>query len=302
MEVFQALFNTVLIVFIITTMLSAGLRTTFDQIAAVFKRWPLVLLVVVAAFVVRPLVGWGAAALFGLATPAFIAMVLIWACPGAPFGAKLVMNAKADLQTGAVLQVLMASIGSITFAPTANAIIQAANLGSDVSLPVGDLIKTVAFLQLLPFAVGVVMRHWTSAAALEWNPVVTKISNLAFMGVLAGALLGSWKTIVGLVGSSTLLAALLASVVMLAVGYVVANGDRATRKTAALLQPCSNAGPAFAAIAIAFNNDPEILGAATAILMLQIVTGLVTASYIGKKTGQRSADVGVVPGVQPSGA
>jgi len=57
-EAFQAIFNTALIVFIITTMLSAGLRTTFDQIAAVFTRWPLVLLVVLTAFVVRPLVGW----------------------------------------------------------------------------------------------------------------------------------------------------------------------------------------------------------------------------------------------------
>jgi len=160
----------------------------------------------------------GVAELFGLATPAFIAMVMLWACPGAPFGAKLVMTAKADLQTGAVVQVLLASIGSITFAPTANVLIQAANLGSDVSLPVGDLIRTVAFLQLLPFAVGVVMRHWTSSTALEWNSTVTKISNLTFMGVLAGALLGSWKTIVGLVGWSTMPAALVASVAMLGVG------------------------------------------------------------------------------------
>jgi BASS family bile acid:Na+ symporter len=284
METILALFNTVLIVFIITTMLSAGLRTTFEQIAAVFKRFPLVLMVVFVAFVVRPLVGWGVAEVFSLATPAFLAMVLLWSCPGAPFGAKLVMNAKADLQTGAVLQVLMASIGSITFAPTANGIIKAADLGSDVSLPVGDLIKTVAFLQLLPFAVGVLMRHWTPSNALEWNPTVTKISSLTFLGVLAGSLLGSWKTVVDLVGSKTLLAAIVASVIMLVVGYLVSTGTKTTRHTTALLQPCSNSGPAFAAIAIAFNNDPEILGAVTAILLLQTIVGLVTASYIGKET------------------
>jgi BASS family bile acid:Na+ symporter len=290
MEAIQALFNIVLILFIVTTMLSAGLRTTFDQIATVFKRFPLVLMVVFVAFVVRPLVGWGVAEVFSLATPAFIAMVLLWSCPGAPFGAKLVMNAKADLQTGAVLQVLMASVGSITFAPTANAIIKAADLGSDVSLPVGDLIKTVVFLQLLPFAVGVLMRHWTPSSALEWNPTVTKISSLAFVGVLAGALLGSWKTVVGLVGSKTLLAALVASIVMLAVGYLISNGTRTIRQTTALLQPCSNAGPAFAAVAIAFNNDPDILGAVTAILLLQIVAGLVTASYIGREPAQPAID------------
>jgi len=196
------------------------------------------------------------------------------------------MTAKADLQTGAVLQVLMASVGSITFAPTANAIIKGADLGADVSLPVGDLIKTVAFLQLLPFAVGVLMRHWTPSNALEWNPTVTKISSLTFLGVLAGAVLGSWKTVVDLVGSKTLLAAIVASVIMVVVGYVVSNGTKVIRQTTALLQPCSNAGPAFAAVAIAFNGDPEILGAVTAILLLQIIVGLVTASYIGKETAQ----------------
>ncbi len=284
MEAFQALFTTALIVFIITTMMSAGLRTTFDQIGAVFRRWSLVLLVVIVAFVLRPLVGWGVAEVFGLATPAFLAMVMLWSCPGAPFGAKLVMNAKADLQTGAVLQVLMASVGSITFAPTANALIQAAHLGSDVSLPVGDLIKTVAFLQLLPFAVGVLMRHWTPSTALEWDPAVTKISNLTFLGVLAGALLGSWRTVIALVGSNTLLSAVVASVVMLAVGYAVSTGTGTARQTTALLQPCSNAGPVFAAVDIAFDGDPEILGAVSAILMLQTVTGLVTASFLGKET------------------
>lgn len=58
------------------------------------------------------------------------------------------MNAKADLVTGAVFQVLLASIASVTFAPVANIIIEAADLGANVSLPVGDLIKTVAFLQV----------------------------------------------------------------------------------------------------------------------------------------------------------
>lgn len=39
-EAFQAIFNTALIVFIITTMLSAGLRTTFDQIALSLRGGP----------------------------------------------------------------------------------------------------------------------------------------------------------------------------------------------------------------------------------------------------------------------
>lgn len=282
METVTAIFNIVLVVFIVATMLSAGFNTTFEQLTTVFKKWQLVAAVVVVGFVIRPLVGWGTAEVFSLATPAFIAMVMLWSCPGAPFGTKLVMTAKANVQTGAVLQVSMAAIGSITFAPTANAIISAADLGDDISLPVGDLIKTVAILQLVPFALGLMMRHWAEEKALEWDPIATKAASLTFNVVLVGALLGSWETIVDLVGSKVLLAAIVAAIIMILIGYFVSTGDSATKKAAALIQPCSNSGPAFAAVGIAFDNDPEILGALTAILVLQIVTGLVTASFWAK--------------------
>ncbi|MCB0965685.1 MAG: hypothetical protein KDB37_02520 [Ilumatobacter sp.] len=295
MDAFQAIFNTVLIVFIVTTMLSAGFNTTFEQVTAVLSKASLVAAVVVVGFVIRPMVGWGTAELFSLATPAFIAMALLWACPGAPFGAKLVMTADADIQSGAVLQVMLASIGSITFAPTANAIISAADLGDDVSLPVGDLIRTVAALQLIPFAVGILTRHWAEERALEWNQFALKTSSITFLFVLAGALLGSWQTVIDLVGSAVILAAIVASAAMIAIGYVVSTGRSATKQAAALIQPCTNSGPAFAAVAIAFDNDPEILGAITAILLFQIVVGLMTASFFHHRRSE-------VSGASPAGA
>jgi BASS family bile acid:Na+ symporter len=49
-----------------------------------------------------------------------------------------------------------------------------------------------------------------------------------------------------------------------------------------LIEPGSNSGPAFAAVAIAFNNDPEILGAMTVLIFLQIVVAAPIASWIGK--------------------
>jgi BASS family bile acid:Na+ symporter len=41
-------------------------------------------------------------------------------------------------------------------------------------------------------------------------------------------------------------------------------------------------------VAIAFNNDPEILGAATGIILVQIIVGIIVASYFAK--GQPSPD------------
>jgi BASS family bile acid:Na+ symporter len=276
------LFNASLVIMIVGTMFSAGLSTTVSALVGVFKNIWLMLIVLVVAFLLRPLVGWGAAALLGLATPAFIAMLLLGSCPGAPFGAKLVMTSRGDLITGATLQVLLAAIGSITFPITANWLINAANMGGDISLPVLDLVKTVAVLQLVPFVVGICVRNWVPETAKEWNPTVTRISSLTFMIVIVLALLGSWRTLIGLIGSLTILAAAIFAVAMLVIGYFVAVGSKETRTTVALLEPISNSGPVFAAIAIAFNNDPEILGAATGIILVQIIVGIFVASYIGK--------------------
>lgn len=281
-ELMGMLFNAALVVMIMATMFSAGLSTTLSALGGVFKNVKLLLLVLLAALIVRPLVGWATAAGFSLENPAFIAMLLLAACPGAPFGAKLVMTSRGDVVTGASLQVLMAAIGSITFPLTASWLIATANVGGDISLPVLDLIKTVATLQLVPFVVGILVRHWAPETAAKWNPSVGKISNYTLLIVLVLAILGSWSTLVALIGSRTLIAGIVFALVMIVVGYFLSAGKKVTRTSTALIQPCSNTGPVMAAVAIGFNNDPEILSAVVAINLLQIIVGVVVASYIAK--------------------
>ena len=281
-ELLGAVFNVVLVVFIVATMVSAGFTTTFENLTSVLRRWMLVILVLFVGFVVRPLIGWGTAELFSLDTPAYIALVLLACVPGAPLGVKFVMNSGGDVVTGAVFQVLLAVVASFTFAPTANLIIEAANLGDSVSLPVADIIKAVVVLQVVPFTVGILVRHWTEDRALEWNQTAAKVSSSTFLAVIALAILGSWQTIIDLIGSRTLIAGVVFTVAVFIAGYFISQGGSGTRKATGLVMPGSNAGPAFAAVAIAFNNDPMILGAVSALIFVQIVVLIPVASYLGK--------------------
>jgi predicted Na+-dependent transporter len=57
------LFNVSLVIMIAATMFAAGLQTTLASLAGVFKNVWLVVLVLVAAFIIRPFVGWGTAAI-----------------------------------------------------------------------------------------------------------------------------------------------------------------------------------------------------------------------------------------------
>ena len=280
-----ALFNIFLVVFIVASMLSAGFTTTVDNLVAVLKRYWLILAVFAGALILRPLAGWAIAELFSLETDAFIALVILASVAGAPLGVKFVMAAKGSLTTGAALQVMLAVITSFTFAPTANFLLEMADLGGDISLPVWDILRAVVILQLVPFAIGMLSRYWVEESALEWNKTAVKVSGPAFLAFLALGILGSWQLILDLLGDRAILAGIAFAVVALIIGYVVSYGDRKTRETSGLMEIGSNAGPAFAAIAIAFQNEAAIVGAAVAMLLIQIILGVVMGGYFGKSRG-----------------
>jgi BASS family bile acid:Na+ symporter len=114
-------------------------------------------------------------------------------------------------------------------------------------------------------------------------PPAARTSNLAFVGVLAFGVLGSWAQIVDLIGSRVLLAAAVFTVVGVLAGWVLAGGAPTTRTTAALIAPTRNAGPAFAAVAIAFGNDPAILAGLTGVLLVGLAVELPLASWLARR-------------------
>jgi BASS family bile acid:Na+ symporter len=132
MDTLHLLSTAVTVIFIAATMFAAGLGTTLSALRGTVADLPLLMLALVANMVVIPLLGWGISALFSLSTAPFIALVLIASSPGGPFGAKLAMVQKGDLVAGAAMQVLLASSGSITFGPTANAILTGAKVGGGI--------------------------------------------------------------------------------------------------------------------------------------------------------------------------
>jgi BASS family bile acid:Na+ symporter len=283
MEALQLLATAVAVIFIAATMFAAGLGTTLSALRGTVTNLPLLMLTLVANMVVIPLLGWGIAALFSLSAASFITLVLVASSPGGPFGAKLAMVQKGDVVAGAGMQVLLASIGSITFGPTANAILTVAKVGGGISLDVGALVRTVAILQLAPFAAGLILRHYTASIASSWHPVAAKVSNMAFLIVLAGMLLLNWRAVVALLGSFTLLAGFLLSLAAFAAGTLLATGPQARRTTMGGVAAVRNAGPALAAIGIAFNNEPAILGALAAVLLSGLAASLPAAAVLSRQ-------------------
>ncbi|MFF9573286.1 bile acid:sodium symporter family protein [Streptomyces sp. NPDC014685] len=282
MDTLHLVLNAVTVIFIAATMFAAGLRATVPALRGVFTDVPLLSLALIANMVVIPLLGWGIGALLSLPSAAFIALVLTASSPGGPFGAKLATVQQGDIVAGAAMQVLLASLGSLTFAPTANAILTAADIGTTVSLDVGALVRTVALLQLVPFAIGLLLRHYAEPTAQAWHPTTAAVSNITFLIVLAGMLLGSWHDIADLFGSLALLAGFLLAVFAFAVGTLLATGPTTRRTTMGGVASVRNAGPALAAIGLAFADQPAVLGALAAILLSGLAAALPIATLLSR--------------------
>ncbi|MFF4776502.1 bile acid:sodium symporter family protein [Microtetraspora fusca] len=285
MDTLHLLLNAVTVIFIATTMFAAGLGATPAALRAVLTDLPLLLLALPANLVIVPLLGWGIAALFGLPAAAFTALVLVASSPGGPFGAKLAMVQTGDVVAGAAMQVLLAAAGSITFGLTSNGILSAAQVGAGISIDVAALVRTVAILQLVPFAIGLILRRYAPPTARSWHPVAAKVSNVTFVIVLAGMLAGNWHDVVGLLGSRTLLAGFLLSAVAFAIGTVLATGSPVRRTTMGGVTAVRNAGPALAAAGIAFGNDPAVLGALAAVLVSGLAAAIPIAALLTRGRG-----------------
>ncbi|MFC5203789.1 bile acid:sodium symporter family protein [Streptomyces kaempferi] len=285
MDTLHMLFNAVTVIFIAATMFAAGLGATIPALRGIFTNVPLLVLALLTNMVVIPLLGWGIGALFSLPSAAFIALVLVASSPGGPFGAKLAMVQSGDVVAGAAMQVLLATVGSLTFAPTVNGILTAADLGKDISLDVATLVRTVALLQLVPFVIGLLLRRYAAPTAESWHPAAAAVSNVTFLIVLAGMLLSNWSDVVALLGSLALLAGFVLAAAAFAVGTLLATGPSVRRTTMGGVAAVRNAGPALAAIGIAFDDQPAILGALAAILLSGLAAALPIATVL---SGRRS--------------
>lgn len=289
MDALHLLFNAVTVIFIAVTMFAAGLATPLPALRAILTDFPLLLLALLANLVLLPLLGWGLATLFALPAAGFIALVLIASSPGGPFGAKLSMVQKGDVVAGTAMQVLLAAMGSLTFGPTSTAVLTMAEIGQGVSLDVAALVRTVAVLQLVPFAVGLVVRHYAPPAALSWHPAADVVSNVTFMMVLAGMLLGSWRDLAALLGSGALLAGFVLAVAAFAAGTLLSTGSPTRRTTMGGIASVRNVGPPLAAVGIAFNDERAVLGALAAVLVSGLAAVLPIAAVLGRR---REEDTG----------
>ncbi|MCP4303703.1 MAG: bile acid:sodium symporter [bacterium] len=292
MDAVLVLMNAVFLAFVVSTMFSVGLATTVAQLTAVLRNARWLVGALLASLVAVPVIGWGLAEVFPLEGATFIALVMVASSPGAPFAVAVTGIAKGDLVSGAATMAILAVVGSVTAPVTVGFIIGASDVaaagGGEIN--VAELVLSIVVLQIVPFMVGMAMRAWVPESADGWAPAVKKISSVAFGLVMLAIVVGGFRQVIDLIGSWIILAAFVAGTAWFAVGALLGSGSQKSRSTAGIVAANRNAGPVLLIATASFADVEGVVPAIITVYIVQLVSQVALASWLGKRTDEVTAE------------
>jgi bile acid:Na+ symporter, BASS family len=285
-------FNTLVLVFVATTLLAVGLGTTGTMLRRTIGNAPLLLGALAANLVLIPALGWGLAEILAPDGPTFIALILAGASPGGPFGAKLAQIQRGDAVAGAALMAILAVIGSLSVPIVVAFILSTAEVGGvdDISIAVGPLIVRIVVSQVVPFAVGMAARAASARTANRAQPAALLVSTISFVILLAWILIEGSGDVVRLAGAFLLAAVALIALAVLS-GALLAPGPAEIRTTAGAVAGIRNAAPMLAVITAEFADEPGILAAVAAIVLVELFLQLPWNLWLARRRAAVVTDV-----------
>jgi BASS family bile acid:Na+ symporter len=286
-EFLQTLVGISGVLFVVTSMLAMGLSLTIPQIIQPLKNLRLVVLALLANFVLVPLLAYAITRLIPLEQSLQIGLILLATAAGAPFLPKLVQGAKGNIAFGVGLMVLL-MIVTIIYVPIVLPL-----LITGVEVNPWDIAQSLIVLMLIPLAIGLLIKSHSPESAVQWQPVMNKISSLAILVLLVLGLGLNASNIISLIGTGGLLALLLFIVGSLLIGMLLGGHDPAIRNVMGLGTAQRNIS---AAIVVAAQNFSE--GNTLVLILVAAILMLLILLPIAKRMGNRSetAADGVIAG------
>ncbi|WP_102126822.1 bile acid:sodium symporter family protein [Deinococcus planocerae] len=271
-EFLQRLAGFAVPIFVISTMLNVGLTQKLPDIVGYWKEWPFVLKMLLANFVLAPLVMILAVNLFTF-PPALEAGLLIFAlCAGAPFLIKLTQTSEHDLALGAATMLLL-MVGTVIYAPLVLPLVL-----EGISVNAWAVARSLFLQLLLPIAVGMLLAQFLTGFAKTIQPWAAKIGNYALYVVLGATLIGYLPNMLDIVGTGAILLGVVFVLAAFGIGYVLGKGEDHTEDVGALGTAQRNTA---AGLIIATQNfsDPNVL----VILTLSNALGIVMLLFLARR-------------------
>jgi predicted Na+-dependent transporter len=213
--VLSRLLDIAILVFSVSSMLSLGLSYTAREIIAPLRNVGEVVRVLIANFVLVPLLAYLVVRLLALDQSFENGLMLIAMAAGAPFLIKLTAAASGDLAVSATLLALLLPV-TVVYLPLVLPLVL-----PGVNVDAGDIALPLFLSLLLPLGVGLFVKARWSRWPERLQPVLGKLSTVALVVLIGTTFLVNFHAIVSVLGEGAILAALIVTAGAFAIGYLM---------------------------------------------------------------------------------
>jgi len=276
-QLLSIIMNLSTLVFVVTSMLAMGLSLTLSQIVEPLRNTRLVILALVANFILVPIVAYLIAQAFPLTDGLKTGLILASTAAGAPFLPRLAQMAKGNLAFSVGLMVLL-MVTSVLYMP-----LMLPLLLRGVTVNPWDIARPLIFLMLIPLAAALFVKARYAQRADSLAPYLAKASNIALVLLVVAGLLANLDSILGIVGTTGILAGLLFLAACFVIGFLFGGKQEAIRPVLGLGTAQRNLSAALVIATANFTEDPEVIVMVLVLGLVSLLALLITANLLGKR-------------------
>jgi BASS family bile acid:Na+ symporter len=279
-EILSKAATVAMLCFVISSMLAMGAGLTVAGIIEPLRNAMLVGLALLANFVLMPLGAFLLGKVLGLEEPFAVGLLLLGCAAGAPFLPKLAELAKGDIAFAVGAMVLLMVI-TVAYLPIVLPL-----LLPGVSVDAGQIARSLVLLMLLPLAAGLFAKARYERLAVQWRPILARISNLSLIALIALLVAANIRSVLEVFGTGGILAGILFIGLGLVAGWLLGGAATDKRRAIALGTAQRNIAAALVVANQSF-DDPKVVVMVVVVAIVGLVILMPLARAIGQSVSGR---------------
>jgi BASS family bile acid:Na+ symporter len=259
------LLNIAIPLFAASSMAAVGFRYRFRQITAPFRNLQGMVLVLLANFVLLPLLAVLIVQLFSLHQPLAIGLILVASAAGAPFAIKLTQICGGDpaFSAGILVMLLIVTIAYLPFVLPL--------LEPGISINAHAVARPLVLTMLLPLGIALLLENQWPGLGERIEASLINLTNISLITIIALTFASKLYALLSF-GIGAVLAAVLLLVSAFGIGYALGIFGTDTRKAVGFTTAQRNYAAAMIVATEAF-ADPDVL-------VMVVVTSVVSTALL----------------------
>ncbi len=262
-------------IFVVTSMLSVGLRLSLSQILEPLRSTRLTLSALAANFVLVPTLAYFITRVIALAQPLAAGILLLGTAAGAPFLPKLAEFARGNLAFAVGLMVLLMTVTIVYMPIVLPILLPAAHVGA------WPIAKPLVTVMLMPLSLGLLVRARKEASASYLEPHLRRASTTFLVLAIILVLAANYHKAVR-IGFNAILAGTLLLLVSLGCGFVLGGPSADTRNVLAFGTAQRDISAALV-VAVENFSDPDVVVMLIVVVVLGVWIQIPIAVALGRR-------------------